>query len=132
MSNQLTGAVNNGDVAVDIHALFVGTAVSKSPTPVKGKRTQDAVMGNGNTNKPQEDVEKTKKSVHEAVEYFEKYARENQFDLKFSIDSKSNDVVVQLFEKGTGKLIRQIPSEEVLKIRQRISDLLGAIYDKKM
>jgi flagellar protein FlaG len=52
--------------------------------------------------------------------------------LKFSIDDKSNTVIVQVIEKNSGKLIRQIPPQEILKLRQRISDLLGMIYDKEM
>jgi flagellar protein FlaG len=131
MSNEITG-VTAKEAAVDIKALFLGTGGSKSPAPEKGGKTRGAVANSGNTNKQPEDLDKEKQSVQEAVELFEKFARENQFDLKFSVDDKSNAIVVQLFEKGTGKLIRQIPSEEVLRLKQRISDLLGMIYDTKV
>jgi flagellar protein FlaG len=131
MSNDLT-AVAKKEIAVDIQALFVGTAASKSPAPAKNSEIKNAVADKGNTNRQPEDFERTKKAVQEAVEFFEKYVKQNQCNLKFSVDAKSNDIVVQLFDKGTGELIRQIPSEDVLKLRQKISDLLGILYDKQM
>ena len=128
MTNELTGVVTK-EAAVDIKAMLVGTAMSKSPAPAGAKA---AVKDNGNTSTQPENPERIKKSVQEAVDFFEKIVQENQFNLKFSVDEKSNAIVVQLLEKGTGKLIRQIPSEEILKLKQRISDLLGMIYDEKM
>lgn len=122
MSNEQTGALSN-DVAVDVKALIMGTSTAK---------THGTTKDPGNTDKTIIDPKKIKESVQEAVDYFERIARENQFNLKFSVDDKSNTVVVQVIEKNSGRLIRQIPSQEILKLRQRISDLLGMIYDKEM
>jgi flagellar protein FlaG len=122
MSNEQTGVVSN-DLAVDIKALLLGTSTTKAHNPAKET---------GNTNKTPVDTEKIKESVQDAVDYFVKIAQENQFNLKFSVDDRSNTVIVQVIEKSSGKLIRQIPSKEILKLRQRISDLLGMIYDKEM
>jgi flagellar protein FlaG len=122
MSNEQTGAVTN-EIAVDIKALLLGTSIAKA---------QGASKDLGNTEKTPANPEKVKVAVQDAVDFFEKIAQENQFNLKFMIDDKSNTVVVQVLEKGTGKLIRQIPSKELLKLRQRISDLLGMIYDNEM
>jgi len=122
MSNQQTGALSN-DVAVDVKALLLGVSATKAHGTTKDS---------GNTNKTPVNPEKIKESVQDAVDYFEKIAKENQFNLKFSVDDRSNTVIVQVIEKGSGKLIRQIPSEEILKLRQRISDLLGMIYDKEI
>lgn len=122
MSNEQTGALSN-DVAVDVKALLLGTSPAK---------THSATKDSGNTNKTPVDPERFKESVQDAVDYFDKIAQENQFNLKFSVDDRSNTVIIQVIEKGSGKLIRQIPSQEILKLRQRISDLLGMIYDKEM
>jgi flagellar protein FlaG len=127
MSNEQPGAITK-EVAYDIRALIVGGASTKA-TPAK---TQGATNSTGNTKKTTDDPEKLKKAVQESVDYFERFAKDNQFNLKFSVDAKSDSIVVQVVEIGTGKLIRQIPSEEVLRLRQRISDLLGMIYDREM
>jgi flagellar protein FlaG len=127
MSNEQPGIITK-EVAYDIKALMVGGAPIKA-TPTK---TQGAANSTGNTKKTTEDLEKLKKAVKESADYFERFAKDNQFNLKFSVDDKSDSIVVQVVEIGTGKLIRQIPSEEVLRLRQRISDLLGMIYDREM
>ncbi len=77
------------------------------------------------------DSERLKNKIAKAVEYFEKFARDFQFDLRFSVDESSNSIVIKVLEKGTDKVIRQIPPDEILRLRQRISDLLGALYDSK-
>ncbi|NLI15035.1 MAG: flagellar protein FlaG [candidate division Zixibacteria bacterium] len=122
MSNEQTGALSS-DIAVDVKALITGTTTTKNHGVAKDS---------GNTDKTLVNPEKIREAVQDTVDYFEKIARENQFNLKFSIDDKSNTVIVQVIEKNSGKLIRQIPPQEILKLRQRISDLLGMIYDKEM
>jgi flagellar protein FlaG len=127
MSNEQPGAIAK-EMVHDIKALIVGGTPAKA-TPTK---TQGAVSSIGETKKTTEDLEKLKKAVKESADYFERFAKDNQFNLKFSVDDKSDSIVVQVVETGTGKLIRQIPAEEVLRLRQRISDLLGMIYDREM
>jgi len=115
-----------------IQTLLIGKGINARPTATNPKGTAAPVKGNGNTNKQSEDPEKIKKAVTESVEFFEKFVKEFQFDLRFTVDDKSNSIIIQLFEKGSGKLIRQIPPDEILKLKQKISDLLGMIYDQKM
>jgi len=50
--------------------------------------------------------------------------------LKYEIDDKTDELIIKIFEKGTDKLIRQIPPEEFLRLKERINDLLGIIYDE--
>ncbi len=78
------------------------------------------------------DSEQLKNKIARAVEYFEKFARDFQFDLQFSVDDNSKSIVIKVLEKGTHRIIKQIPPDEILRLRQRISDLLGALYDSRM
>jgi flagellar protein FlaG len=77
-----------------------------------------------------DDPEKAKEIVADTVDFFNKFVREVQVDLRYNIDDKTGEIVIKLFEKGTDKLIRQIPPEGILNLKQRINDLLGIIYDK--
>ena len=77
-----------------------------------------------------DDTEKVKEIAKETVDYFNKFVKEVQVDLRYAVDDKTNEVVIQIFEKGTDKLIRQIPPDEILRLKQRINDLLGIIYDE--
>jgi flagellar protein FlaG len=57
--------------------------------------------------------------------------RSTYTSLNFSIDDATKSLVVKVIESGSEKIIRQIPPDEVLAIRNRIQELLGAIFDKE-
>lgn len=53
-------------------------------------------------------------------------------NVSLSVDEKSHQTIIKVVDKNTGKVIRQIPSEQLLRVSERITELLGMIYDKKM
>lgn len=77
-----------------------------------------------------EDPEKVKELVKETADFFKQFVKDVQVDLRYEIDDKTNEVIVKFYEKGTDKLIRQVPPEAILNLKQRINDLLGIIYDE--
>lgn len=56
----------------------------------------------------------------------------NTFDnrLRFDVDEKSGRSIVTVVDAKTGDLVRQIPSEEMLKLVQNLSDR-GVLVDTK-
>lgn len=52
--------------------------------------------------------------------------------LEFSVDDSTNDTIVKIINKEKDELIRQIPPEEVLYLRQKLHELVGIIYDKEI
>lgn len=52
--------------------------------------------------------------------------------VRLSLDEKSHQTVIRVIDNDSGKVIRQIPNEQLLKIAQSITELLGVIYDEKM
>ncbi len=51
--------------------------------------------------------------------------------LSFSVDEATGKTVIRVIDDGTKQVIRQIPSEEVLKVAARITELLGVLFDEK-
>lgn len=51
-------------------------------------------------------------------------------ELDFKIDQESEDVLVLIRDKETEEVIKQLPSEEVLRLRQHIDELVGLIVDE--
>jgi flagellar protein FlaG len=51
--------------------------------------------------------------------------------LDFSVDASTRQIVVRVTDKNTNQVIRQIPSEEMLRVSQRIAELLGVVYDRE-
>lgn len=103
--------------------------VSRAQAPVQTD-TQPRAKASDAKQRLLDDPEKVKEIVKETINFFEKFVKNVQVDLKYEVDEKTDDVIVKVFERGTDKLIRQVPTEAILKLKQRISDLLGIIYDE--
>ena len=52
-------------------------------------------------------------------------------NLKFSVDEVTNRLLVIVSDKESGKVIRQIPSEAILKAAHSLESLKGLLYDDK-
>lgn len=55
-----------------------------------------------------------------------------RISLNFSIDEDSDSLVVQVVDSDSGKVIRQIPPDEILTLRKRLEELIGIIFDAKV
>jgi len=78
----------------------------------------------------------TKKSVLSTEEAEQVTADLNEYlngfqtNLSFSISEKSNhQVIVEIKNKETNELIKQIPSEEILELREKMEELAGLLFD---
>lgn len=55
----------------------------------------------------------------------------NDVGLHFSVDRSSNTIMVTVTEKSSGKVIREIPSSEVIQLAARMDEMSGLLFDKK-
>ncbi len=67
--------------------------------------------------------------VKSAVAEIEKFLSETRRNLQFSTDEESGKIVVKVIASDSGELIRQIPSEEALRIAQSLSDVKSVLFD---
>jgi len=58
---------------------------------------------------------------------FEMKARST--NLNFSVDEPTNRVVVKVINNDTGDVIREVPSEAILKVSRNIEALKGILFD---
>ena len=66
-------------------------------------------------------------TIEAAVAKIASYAEGLGRSLNITVDDRSGDFVVMVQNASTEELVRQIPSEEVLKISQAISDQLQTL-----
>lgn len=52
-------------------------------------------------------------------------------DLNFSVDDSTGDVVVKVIDVESGNVIRQLPSEEALRLSERLEDLRSLMLHTK-
>jgi flagellar protein FlaG len=52
-------------------------------------------------------------------------------DLAFEIFEDTSSLFVKISDRGTGEMIKQIPSEDVLRMQARIQELVGMLVDEQ-
>jgi flagellar protein FlaG len=77
--------------------------------------------------------------IKAAVDELSTFAKASSRQLAFSVDESSDRPVVKVTDTESGKVIRQIPSEEVLKLSERLRDLqsdlgnaVGVLFNKQV
>lgn len=68
-------------------------------------------------------VERNEIALETAIEDVESFIQMQNRNLAFSIDEDTDRAVVTVRDSDSGDVIRQIPSEEVLALAERIQDL---------
>ncbi|HIJ90237.1 MAG: flagellar protein FlaG [Desulfobulbaceae bacterium] len=51
--------------------------------------------------------------------------------LNFKVQEKPNEVVVQITDRQSGKLIKQFPSEDAMMLRAKLQELSGLLFDEQ-
>jgi flagellar protein FlaG len=69
--------------------------------------------------------------LEQAVQEIEKFVQSVKRNLEFSIDEASGKVVVKVIASESGLIVRQIPSEEVLKLAESLNTASNVLFDAK-
>jgi flagellar protein FlaG len=56
----------------------------------------------------------------------------HQVGLQFSVHEETGKTVIKVINKDTGKLIRQIPSKEMLNLAAKMEDMMGILFDRQV
>jgi len=55
----------------------------------------------------------------------------HKVDLQFSVHKASGRMMVTVVDESSGKVVREIPSREILELAARMDEMVGMIFDKK-
>lgn len=84
---------------------------------------------------PSNKVEKVsmpkKDELRNTIEHLNQHMDSLDTNIKFGFDEKAKEMFVNVMERSTGKIIRRIPSEEAMKISEKMKEIVGMIFDKK-
>jgi len=78
-----------------------------------------------------EEKKVTKEELQELTTKLNKEMAPLNPDIRFHYNDKVNELVVNVVDKNTDKVIRKIPSDEALKIMEKMRELVGALFDDK-
>ena len=75
---------------------------------------------------PQVDVRQKMAAV---AQQLRDYLRSNGRDLEFRVDADTDAMVITVREAASGKVVRQIPTEEALQMRHYLDEWSGTFLD---
>ena len=76
------------------------------------------------------DQAKALKNLQDAISLLNKQMADTGRGLGFSYDESKASPVIKVSNINTGEVVRQIPSEEVIKMAHKIDELKGILYNK--
>ena len=136
--------VDFSQVGQNIAPLSAGVA---QPRPAEVEASEDAnTQSDRETNKVSgvaadsiEEVSSASVNIETAVAEISEFVQAQNRQLSFSIDEDSQRSVVRVTDSDSGEVIRQIPSEEVLALSERIKELqtdvgaaVGVLFNKQV
>lgn len=74
----------------------------------------------------------TAEQLDKVAQQLQKFVGEMNRGLEFSVDKDSGRDVIKVFDKSTGDLVKQFPSEEVLTLVAKLSEMVGGFVDAKV
>ncbi len=96
----------------------------KNVRPIK---IEAKVQNDNNKQQEQKNIENLKNISLE----FNEISDELNLDIKFAYNEKIDTVYLNVTDKNTGKIIRKLPSEDAMKIKESMKDLVGVLFDEK-
>jgi flagellar protein FlaG len=107
--------------ALDPGLKAAATVPVPAVTPVVAPRPPDVVLVGTAVQGPGDTRAASDPSLEDAASRMERYVASVGRSLQFRVDEDSGQVVVSVRDPSTGELIRQIPSEDALKIAEQLS-----------
>jgi len=84
---------------------------------------------------PQMHDEKSKEEIQrelqKTMEQLNKTLNTLNTDLEFRFNDKVGELVVEVIDKKSDKVIREFPPKEALRLMEKVKELVGLLFDKK-
>ncbi|MDY0219612.1 MAG: flagellar protein FlaG [Desulfobacterium sp.] len=88
----------------------------------------------GNTTKSDKTINgaATREEANEIIESLYELTEMLQTSLSFQVDQESDSVIIKVIDKKNNGVIRQIPSEDILKLREKMSEMTGLLFNESV
>ena len=72
----------------------------------------------------------TREKAYNIVQALKSYSESAGRGLKFNVHEDTGQIMVQVIAKEDGRVIREIPTEELLELEARIEKMTGVLFSK--
>lgn len=101
--------------------------------PLKSEAAAESVLGTGKSYGPgSQAASGLRETIAAGVEHLNAAADIFNKGLHFRIHEETEQIVVEIINKETGEVIRQIPPEYMLEVVAKIDALLGLFIDERV
>lgn len=121
-AQEFTNSALTHQQSTKVDQLGEQAAQQQKTIDVTAAKVQESQTLEANTNElaaRQEESAETERAISDVGEFLQTLNRH----LSFSVDDKSERTIVSVVDQSSGDVIRQIPSEEILRIAEKIKDL---------
>jgi len=80
----------------------------------------------------QEGQEVNREEIYQMAEDIQSYLENLDVRLNFKIYEETGDFVVQVMDPESEEIIKQIPPEDMLKLREKLEELQGILFSEKV
>jgi flagellar protein FlaG len=87
---------------------------------------------NKNIDSSHENEVLTPEQLDKVAQQLQDFVGEMNTGLEFSVDKDSGRDVIKVIDKSSGDLVKQYPSEEVLTLVSKLSEMVGGFVDAKV
>jgi flagellar protein FlaG len=77
-------------------------------------------------------ADEMRKNLQEAVTRLNEQMQSKGRDLNFSLDERIDRTIITVKNLQTGEVVRQIPTEEVVRMAHSIEDMKGVLFNKML
>jgi flagellar protein FlaG len=76
------------------------------------------------------DPNKERANLQKAIDQLNDQMKDKNRDLSFSLDDRINRTIITVKKLETGEVVRQIPSEDFVKLAHSLEDMKGLLFNK--
>ena len=104
---------------------------SPSPTKVETKAVEPEVVEEKVQNQENREEKEHTSTPAKVSQEFNEISDSLNLDVKFAYNEKIDEMYISVTDKHTGRVIQKLPTEEAMKIKESMKDLVGVLFDKK-
>lgn len=108
-------------------ATDIGRRADKTEVPVEYRTAgtlADAELGSDKAEHAY-----SREDLESAIEILREYTGWGNFNIDFSLDDETESMVIKIIDRKSGETLRQIPPDQILKLKGHMKEMLGLIFD---
>ncbi|RPI76095.1 MAG: flagellar protein FlaG [Desulfobacteraceae bacterium] len=81
---------------------------------------------------PRDDNRTEHEKITQVAEAMDNYLKSTQTNLQIQVFQKTGDVIVRVISEDDGKVIREIPPEEMLNLAAKMEEMVGTLFNESV